>query len=103
MAIGIDFGTTNCSIAYRGGDETRLAEIGGGREPYPSVLRTAVFEPLSPDRRSFGADALGDGDSQPDALLLSSFKPYLAQERLKESVVVTTRELTGEYDYVNQN
>jgi hypothetical protein len=84
MAIGIDFGTTNSSIVHYGERGSTQIEVGVGREPYPAVLRTAVF--TSGDKVILGRPAL-DAAKAEGGSLMASFKPLLNEERLRQAVL----------------
>ena len=98
MPIGIDLGTTNSSITYWDESGEKAIEVGTESEPFMDVLRTAVFMPHDPDRRSIGRTAFEAQSLDQEGLLLVSFKPRLAKERLRQRVRVPNAFLTNEYD-----
>lgn len=100
MAIGIDFGTTNSSVVYRDFDGSRPVAIGSDSDPYDVVLRTAVLDPGSAEER-VGQEAIDHAAQHGDRLLLTSFKPKLGVERLREIRRVPRQVRTGAYDFTN--
>lgn len=103
MPFGIDFGTTNSSVAWAdsSGVVHSLKVRRGPKEPFDAVERSIVFDPLGPvpvvGHLAEGQE--GQSDSRP---LVSSIKPRFDKARLRQSryEVVTTP--TTEYDPVDQ-
>lgn len=89
--IGVDFGTTNSSVAVRRafGEVEPVAVATGPRPPYDTVLRSAVLNPALA-RAVIGQDAINRARQRlsKDDRYLESFKPYLDEQKLRTRVPV---------------
>ncbi len=105
MAFGVDFGTTNSSVAWAdpAGDVHSLS-VRSSKEPFDAVVRSVVLDPCG----KFGEPVVGDlafeeaAMRSGDAPLLRSFKFKLDQQRLRQSLVQIEWVANHEYDPVNQ-
>jgi hypothetical protein len=85
MAFGIDIGTTNSSISWADdAGEVHSLSVRSGKEPFDSVIRSVVFDPLGDPE--LGEKALTEQFTR-TAPLLASFKPKLDKQRLRRDVL----------------
>jgi len=103
MPFGVDLGTTNSSVAWAdpNGAVYSLKVRRGPKEPFDAVERSLVLDPLG-DLPIVGHLAEGAISSNPDALLVASFKRRFDKARLRQQRYEFTTTATGEYDPVNQ-
>jgi hypothetical protein len=104
MAFGIDFGTTNSSVAWAdSAGQVHSLSVRSGKEPFDAVVRSVVFDPSG----QFGDPVVGHrafeaAAQRANAPLLSSFKFKLDKQRLRESIVQIEYVSTGDYDFVEE-
>jgi actin-like ATPase involved in cell morphogenesis len=86
VALGVDLGTTNSSIAWSDeGGTVHSLSVRSGKEPFDAVIGSAVLDPLE----AMGPAVVGRGaftasEQRPGAPLLYSFKSRLDKQRLRE-------------------
>jgi len=90
MRVGIDFGTSNTSVAYRVRDEIRLVALEGTSTSIP----TAIFYDESSDRFLLGNSALAAYETGQDGRLMRSIKSLLGTSLIDESTQVGNRRAT---------
>jgi hypothetical protein len=104
MALGIDFGTTNSSVAWADpAGEIHSLSVRSGKEPFDSVIRSVVLDPSG----QFGDPVVGHlafeaAVQRSEAPFLSSFKFKLDKQRLRRMLVQLELVSTGEYDAVEK-
>jgi hypothetical protein len=97
MPFGVDFGTTNSSVAWADtAGQVHSLSVRSRTEPFDAVVRSVVLDPCS----DFGDPIVGDQAfedalQRPDAPLLSSFKFKLDKQRLRQSISVYEEVGTG--------
>src|SRR5436305_10340937 len=102
MAIGIDFGTTNSSVAWADASgQIHSLSVRSGKEPFDAVVRSVVLDPCG----KFGEPVVGhrafeQALQRPQAPFLESFKFKLDKQRLRRSITQIERVTTGDYDPV---
>ena len=99
MKLGIDLGTSNSSIAFldRITEELINIKISTGNEPYDSVLRSCA---LLGDKVLIGSIAESEYTKSPSqSKFIDSFKPYLNENQLRNSIMVSGRPVIVGYDY----
>jgi hypothetical protein len=104
MAFGIDFGTTNSSVAWA--DASGLVHslsVRSGKEPFDAVVRSVVLDPSE----KFGEAVVGHRAfeaalQRQEAKLLDSFKFKLDKQRLRRTIVQVEMVTTGEYDFAEE-
>lgn len=98
MPIGIDFGTTNSSIAYSDANgEVWSLRVREQREPFDAVVRTIVFDPIG--ERHVGASAIERAvAARNDRPLLRSFKADLDRQKLRKEIDVVETVVTDGYN-----
>jgi hypothetical protein len=103
MPFGVDFGTTNSSVAWSdsGGTVHSLKVRRGPKEPFDAVERSLVFDPLG-DSPIVGHLAEGVEGVSTASPLVSSAKRRFDKARLRQSRYEVDSTATGEYDPVNQ-
>src|SRR5438093_13711102 len=105
MAFGIDFGTTNSSVAWADlAGQVHSLSVRSGKEPFDAVVRSVVLDP----RGEFGDPVVGHrafetAVQRPDAPLLSSFKSKLDKQRLRRSIAQIEAVHTRDYDFAQQS
>lgn len=105
MAFGVDFGTTNSSVAWAdSAGQVHSLSVRSGKEPFDAVVRSVVLDPCG----EFGEVVVGHrafeaATTRAGAPLLSSFKFKLDKQRLRQAVVQIERVATGDYDFVQQS
>ena len=106
MAFGVDLGTTNSSIAWadRAGTVHSLKVRRGPKEPFDAVERSAVLDPLGEAGDPVvGHRAVEEAKLRPgERVLLTSFKPKLDKQRLRQNRYEVEHVATSEYDPVEQ-
>ena len=104
MAFGIDFGTTNSSVAWAdAAGQVHSLSVRSGKEPFDAVVRSVVLDPCN----EFADPVVGHlafeaAMQRPDAPFLSSFKHKLDKQRLRRSLVRVEMVPDGGYDFVEQ-
>jgi hypothetical protein len=104
MAFGIDFGTTNSSVAWADpGGQVHSLSVRSGKEPFDAVVRSIVLDPLA----TLGDPVVGhlafeEAVKRGNAPLLSSFKFKLDKQRLRRSLEQVEYVPSGDYDPVAQ-
>jgi len=89
MQVGIDFGTSNTSIAFRGADGTRLIAL----EPDATSIPTAVFYGSTSGEYAIGAEAVNAYESGEEGRLMRSIKSVLGSSLIDETTEVGRRRL----------
>ena len=103
MALGIDLGTTNSSVAATDDAGTVYSlSVRSGREPFDAVIGSVVFDPLGAAPTIGRASLLAAERSRSDAPLLHSFKPRLEKQRLRRTITRIETVMDRGYDFVNQ-
>lgn len=87
MRVGIDFGTSNTSVAYRTTDQIRLVALEGTSTSIP----TAIFYDESTDSFLLGNSALAAYEAGHDGRLMRSIKSLLGTSLIDESTQVGNR------------
>jgi hypothetical protein len=102
MAFGVDLGTTNSSIAWAdgAGDVHSLRVRRGLKDPFDSVERSMVLDPLGDPR--VGQQARTEAANRPEAPLLTSFKRRFNKQRLRQWRLSLVDVPTNDYDPVQQ-
>ncbi|KCZ90703.1 Hsp70 family protein [Hyphomonas johnsonii] len=89
MQIGIDFGTSNTSIAFCGPDGTTLIAL----EPETTSIPTAVFYGSESGEYAIGSQAVAAYESGEDGRLMRSIKSVLGSSLIDETTEVGRRRL----------
>ena len=87
---GLDFGTSNSTVACRIGEQISLVEVEGESKTLPS----AVFFDFSDGSVHFGRAALGNYVEGADGRLMRSLKSVLGGELMDETVRIKSRAYT---------
>lgn len=90
MRVGIDFGTSNTSVAYRTGDGIELAALEGASTSIP----TAIFYDAFTDEALLGNRALKAYEEGNDGRLMRSIKSTLGSSLIDESTQVGNRRVS---------
>jgi hypothetical protein len=104
VALGVDLGTTNSSVAWSdpAGGVHSLKVRRGPKEPFDAVERSLVLDPFG-SSPIVGHLAEGAPRSSPDTPLIESFKRRFDKARLRQSRYEIVRTKTSEYDPVQQS
>ena len=89
MQVGIDFGTSNTSVAVCGPGGTSLLEL----EPGSTSIPTAVFYGLDSGEYAVGSMALSEYESGEEGRLMRSIKSVLGSALIEEATEVGSRRL----------
>jgi hypothetical chaperone protein len=89
MQVGIDFGTSNTSIAFCGPDGTALIAL----EPGATSIPTAVFYGSDSGEYAIGSQAVDAYESGEDGRLMRSIKSVLGSSLIDETTEVGRRRL----------
>ncbi len=87
MRVGIDFGTSNTSVAMFSGGEVRLIEL----EPGQVSIPTAIFYEADSRDRYIGAEANEVYEAGEDGRLLRSIKSVLGSDLIDETTQIGLR------------
>lgn len=89
MQVGIDFGTSNTSVAVCGPGGTSLLEL----EPGSTSIPTAVFYGLESGEYAVGSMAVSEYESGEEGRLMRSIKSVLGSALIEEATEVGSRRL----------
>ena len=89
MQVGIDFGTSNTSIAFRSAGGTQLIAL----EPDATSIPTAVFYGSTSGEYAIGAEAVSAYESGEEGRLMRSIKSVLGSSLIDETTEVGRRRL----------
>ena len=89
MQVGIDFGTSNTSVAIQGPGGAFLLEL----EPGSTSIPTAVFYGLDSGEYAVGSLAVSEYESGEDGRLMRSIKSVLGSALIDEATEVGSRRL----------
>jgi hypothetical chaperone protein len=89
MQVGIDFGTSNTSIAFRSAGGTQLIAL----EPDATSIPTAVFYGSTSGEYAIGAEAVNAYESGEEGRLMRSIKSVLGSSLIDETTEVGRRRL----------
>ena len=89
MQVGIDFGTSNTSIAFRGPDGAALIAL----EPDATSIPTAVFYGLDSGEYAIGSQAVSAYESGEEGRLMRSIKSVLGSSLIDETTELGRRRL----------
>ena len=89
MQVGIDFGTSNTSIAVYGPDGARLLML----EPETTSIPTAVFYGSESGEYAIGSQAVSAYESGEEGRLMRSIKSVLGSSLIEETTQVGLRRL----------
>ncbi|MBU1287930.1 MAG: Hsp70 family protein, partial [Alphaproteobacteria bacterium] len=89
MQVGIDFGTSNTSIAFRSAKGTQLIAL----EPDATSIPTAVFYGSTSGEYAIGAEAVSAYESGEEGRLMRSIKSVLGSSLIDETTEVGRRRL----------
>lgn len=89
MQVGIDFGTSNTSVAICGPGGTSLLEL----EPGSTSIPTAVFYGLESGEYAVGSMAVSEYESGEEGRLMRSIKSVLGSALIEEATEVGSRRL----------
>ena len=89
MRVGIDFGTSNTSVAVRTSDGVKLLEL----EPGQVSIPTAIFYETGSRHISIGNEALELYEDGEDGRLMRSIKSVLGSELIEETTQLDSRSI----------
>ena len=102
--IGVDFGTTNTSVAYiaPGEYEARALRLAKANVPYNTLMPSVYIN--TPDEPLIGQIARQSMDAAShDSSVFASFKTVLSKPRLARDFAVTEYVRTSQYDFAEQS